>query len=78
MGKAVVSTSVGCEGLDARDGENILIRDDPGEFADAVCEVLLDLELRERIGRNARQTAEQVYSWDRIGERMIPEYPALL
>jgi glycosyl transferase family 1 len=36
MGKAVVSTSVGCEGFAAVDGNNILIRDNRGEFADAV------------------------------------------
>ena len=33
MGKAVVSTSVGCEGLDVTDGENILVADDPADFA---------------------------------------------
>ena len=42
MGKAVVSTSVGCEGLDAVDGQNILIRDDPAAFAAAVMMVLRD------------------------------------
>src|SRR5205814_1766721 len=42
MGKAVVSTSVGCEGLDAVDGENILVRDTPDAFTDAVVEVLHD------------------------------------
>ena len=36
MGKAVVSTSIGCEGLAAVDGDNILIRDEPADFAAAV------------------------------------------
>ena len=36
MGKAVVSTSIGCEGLDAVDGENILVRDEPDALAAAV------------------------------------------
>ena len=74
MGKAIVSTSVGCEGLEARDGWNILIRNDPREFADAVRAVLADPELRERLGRNARRTAEDVYSWDVIGRHMMTEY----
>jgi glycosyltransferase involved in cell wall biosynthesis len=78
MSKAVVSTSVGCEGLEARDGENILIRDDPAEFAAAVQRVLEDRGLRERLGRNARRTAEEIYSWDVIGESMIDKYRALL
>src|SRR5690606_7086949 len=40
MGKAVVSTSVGCEGLQAVDRENILIRDDADAFASSVVELL--------------------------------------
>lgn len=77
MGKAIVSTSVGCEGLDARDGENILIRDDPEAFAEAVTEVLGDPELRQRLERNARQTAVETYEWERIGERMLEAYGAI-
>ena len=61
----MVSTSVGCEGLAAVDGDNILIRDTPSGFADAVAAVLHDSVLRQRLGVRARQTAEQSYSWDR-------------
>lgn len=78
MGKAVVSTSVGCEGLDARDGENILIRDNPEAFAEAVDSVLRDNELRRRLERNARTTAERVYDWDVIGRDMLQLYQTLL
>jgi polysaccharide biosynthesis protein PslH len=78
MGKAVVSTSIGCEGLDAVDGENILIRDDPGEFAAAVRTVLADGLLRERLGRAGRRTVEESYSWEVIGRAMIEEYRALI
>ena len=70
MGKAVVSTSVGCEGLEAVDGQNILVRDDPAAFAAAVATVLHDSGLRAALEHNARFTAEQLYSWDVIGERM--------
>ncbi|HEV7703516.1 MAG TPA: glycosyltransferase family 4 protein, partial [Gemmatimonadaceae bacterium] len=64
MGKAVVATSVGCEGLEAVDGQNILIRDDPASFAAAVATVLHDTGLRTALERNARITAERLYSWD--------------
>src|SRR6266550_1312565 len=77
MGKAVVSTSIGCEGLAAIDGENILIRDDPKDFADAVVKVLGDHELRSRLGRRGRAAAEQLYSWEVIGENMTATYLAL-
>ncbi len=77
MGKAVVSTTVGCEGLDARDGENILVRDEPREFAQAVRMVLNDEALQMRLGANARRTAEEVYDWQRIGAGLLREYQSI-
>jgi len=78
MGKAVVSTSIGCEGLEAVDGENILVRDTPASFAQAVREVLLDAGLRERLGRAARRTVERRYSWDVIGAELRRLYLPLV
>jgi glycosyltransferase involved in cell wall biosynthesis len=78
MGKAVVSTSVGCEGLETVDGRNILIRDDPTEFAAAVVQVLRDHELRDRLGREARATAESHYAWPVVGRKLVRCYQALL
>jgi glycosyltransferase involved in cell wall biosynthesis len=77
MAKPVVSTSVGCEGLDAVDGENILIRDDPKAFASAVAAVLEDETLQRRLGTNGRTTAERTYSWNAIGRQMIETYLTL-
>lgn len=74
MGMPVVSTSIGCEGLAASDGRNILIRDDPGEFASAVIAVLGDAALRERLGAGGRATAERHYSWSGIGRELIETY----
>jgi glycosyltransferase involved in cell wall biosynthesis len=70
MGKAVVSTSVGCEGLHAVAEENILIADTPGVFAEAVQRVLEDTDLRRRLGEAGRATTEADYSWDVVGARM--------
>jgi glycosyltransferase involved in cell wall biosynthesis len=78
MGKAVVSTSVGCEGLEAIDGHNILIRDDPTEFAAAVLQVLRDRDLRDRLGREGRRTAEEHYSWRVVGQKLIGLYDNLM
>ena len=74
MGKAVVSTSVGCEGLAAVDGENILVRDEPREFADAVAEVMHDDRLRRRLGESGRTTVEQLYGWEIIGKKLTESY----
>jgi polysaccharide biosynthesis protein PslH len=77
MGKAVVSTSVGCEGLDARDGQNILIRDTTEGFADAVQTVLTDKRLRQALGSEARRTVENSYDWEVIGRPMLDHYRRL-
>lgn len=74
MGKPVVSTSVGCEGLAVVDGDNILIRDAPEAFANAVGQVLADRNLRQRLGTRGRETAERLYAWDAIGKAMIETY----
>jgi glycosyltransferase involved in cell wall biosynthesis len=78
LGKAVVSTRIGCEGLDARDGENILVRDDPREFAMAVAQVVSDPALRARLEQGARDTAERQYSWEALEPAMRAEYLALV
>lgn len=78
MGTPIVSTSVGCEGLEARDGENILVADTPEAFAAAVHRLLGDPELRRRLGAAGRDTAERVYSWDVIGAEMVRHYRSLI
>jgi len=78
MGAPVVSTSVGCEGLAAVDDQNIVIRDDPADFADAVCELLADPARQARLGNAGRETAVGEYSWEAIGRGIRREYRELL
>jgi glycosyltransferase involved in cell wall biosynthesis len=77
MGKPVVSTSVGCEGLAAEDGVNILIRDTPTAFADAVVEVLGNARVARELGARGRETAERLYSWEAIARPMLDTYLTL-
>ena len=77
MGKAIVSTSIGCEGLETRDGENILVRNDPTEFANAVVEALRDSRVRERLARGGRRTAEETYAWPVVGQKLRDLYTSL-
>ncbi len=65
MGKAVVTTSLGCEGLDVVSGEHLLVEDDPGAFATAVARLLRDDALRARLGAAGRALVERAYSWQR-------------
>jgi glycosyltransferase involved in cell wall biosynthesis len=66
-GKAVVSTTVGAEGLDVQHGRDIILADDPGSFAQAVIMLLRDPELRRRCEKAAAETAAR-YDWPAIGE----------
>ena len=74
MGKAIVSTSVGAEGLDLNDGEEIFIADAPEPFAEAVTRLLTDPALRRRIGENGRARVEKDYDWRSIGEKLYQRY----
>lgn len=64
MGKAVVSTRIGAEGLPVHPGQDILIADDPEEFADTTIRLLRDPARREELGRTARELVNKTYSWD--------------
>ena len=63
MGKAIVSTTLGAEGIEAVPGRDLLIEDQPEAFADAVNRLLAEPDLAARIGQSARQLAEQRYAW---------------
>ena len=63
MGKAVVSTPEGAHGLDARNGENIVICSTPDAFSGAVADLLENPEMRRKLGAHARNTIEQGFSW---------------
>jgi glycosyltransferase involved in cell wall biosynthesis len=59
LGKAVVSTSVGAEGLSFVPGEEIMMADDAGQFAEVVVNLLGDPHRRRSLGGAARRRVEQ-------------------
>jgi len=61
--RAVVSTTLGAEGLGARDGEHLLLADDPDDFADAMLRLLNDPPLRARLGDAGRSHYEGRFTW---------------
>ena len=66
MGKAVVSTTMGAEGLPVRHGENIILADDPADFARQVVHLLRDPQRRAQLGHAARQFVEENYGWPAV------------
>ena len=71
MSKAVVSTSVGAEGLPVRSGENILLADTPNEFAHSVISLLRDPNQRQQFGTAARTLVQESYSWPKVAEGFV-------
>jgi glycosyltransferase involved in cell wall biosynthesis len=67
-GKAVVSTTVGAEGLDVHHGHDILLADNEADFANSVIQMLRDVALRRQFGAAAAQLAAQ-YDWPIIARR---------
>ncbi|HWB64425.1 MAG TPA: glycosyltransferase family 4 protein, partial [Chitinophagales bacterium] len=61
LGRAIVSTTVGAEGVDYTDGKDILIADEPKHFAQALLTVLNDSEKRRELGINAQQLVKDKY-----------------
>jgi glycosyltransferase involved in cell wall biosynthesis len=63
MGKAIVSTTLGAEGIEAVPGRDLVVEDEPAAFADAVNHWLAEPGLAARIGQSARQLAVERYAW---------------
>ena len=73
-GRPVISTTVGAEGLDVRDGEEILIADTPSSFADAVRRIFSDSDFAHRIAAKAKEMVRSKYTWKGSAEIMASVY----
>jgi glycosyltransferase involved in cell wall biosynthesis len=70
LGSPVVSTRIGAEGIEAEDGREILLADEPEEFAAAVSRLLASQELFENLRQAGRQLVEQEYDWRVVGREV--------
>lgn len=68
VGKAVVSTSIGVEGIEGKDQQHFMVADSPQAFSHRVVSLLNDRALRERLGASARKRVSEKYDWDAICE----------
>jgi glycosyltransferase involved in cell wall biosynthesis len=78
MGKAVVSTSAGVNGLDLSPGEDFILAPNATAMAQAIEELLADPENRKRLGAAARSRVEGEFGWDRIARRQMDLYRELM
>ncbi|MDW8270569.1 MAG: glycosyltransferase family 4 protein, partial [Anaerolineae bacterium] len=77
-GLPIVSTPIGAEGIEVRDGENILIAADAAAFADAVVRVLTDATLNRRLRTEGRRWVEARYDWRLVYRQVDAVYDRLL
>ena len=66
----MISTRTGCEGLGLTHERDVIIADDPAEFARWIDRMLDDSDLCERLSREGRKTVEQRYGWSSIGAKL--------
>ena len=78
MGKAIVSTPAGINGLDLNPGADVMIANSGAEMAQAILDLLENPERRQAMEREARLTVERTFDWDVIARRQKQLYEELM
>jgi len=78
MGKAIVSTEAGINGLDLEPGADVMVTDGAEDMARAINRLLDSPEERQALERHARKTAEERYGWDAIAEEQKKLYLSMI
>jgi glycosyltransferase involved in cell wall biosynthesis len=76
-GCPVVTTSLGCEGLEVRDGDHLFIADNPAEFARRATWLARHPDAVRPVQARGRQLVEEHYTWERIGQHLRDVYQRL-
>ena len=77
LGKVIISTSIGAEGIEYEHGKDIFIADTPQEFVEAITKCSTDLELCKRVGHNAKELVRNKYDNIVISRKLIDFYKSL-
>jgi len=78
VGKAAVTTAVGCEGIEGIDGIHFVVANTPFEFASAVAMLLNDVNYRRKLEMNARYLMEKQYDWKIITNKLVNVYSSIV
>jgi sugar transferase (PEP-CTERM/EpsH1 system associated) len=78
MGVPVISTSIGCEGMAVHNNRDILITDEPAEFAQGAIDLLSSPQLWDRLAREGRKLIEKKYDWQQIAFSLQKIYEELV
>lgn len=74
LGKAIVTTSIGCEGIDAIHNRDILIANNANDFSSQVIRILNDTKLQAKISENSFKFVSTNYSNHNLTSRLIDFY----
>lgn len=77
MRRPIVTTSIGCEGIDVQEGETAFIADDPAAFADATVRLLADRRLRQSMADRGRSFVRERYDWSVVCAKLEDGYAAI-
>lgn len=77
MGKAIVSTTMACEGIEVTPGKNVLFADTPREFVEQIKRLRGDAALCQSLGHEARKFVMDCYAWPVIGKNLSTVYQKL-
>lgn len=77
-GLPVVTTSIGIEGIKAKDGKEAIVRDDPRELAWEVVQLLSNKSRRQQLGKAGRALVEKLYDWKEISKNLVKVYQELV
>lgn len=77
-GKPMITTRVGCEGIDVADGEHCLMADEPQAFADAVLSLWASPQRGEALAKAGQALVTKHYDWNVIGDRLEAIYQSSL
>lgn len=78
MGKAVVSTSIGAEGINVENGKNIMLADDPKAFFEAVKQCVESKDLCDTLGANARELIRNDHNNQKLIRKLESFYQSIL
>ena len=76
-GLPVVTTSIGIRGTAAKEGTEVIIRDNPDDIANATTELLNNPKLYQKIAKNAKKMVAEIYDWDPIAKKLSSIYEQL-
>jgi len=77
-GKAVVTTTIGAEGIDYEDGKHLLTANIPGEFASQIARLVEDPAYCAEVGRNAYRLIAEEYNTAALTKKIIAFYNKIL